>query len=107
METWIWKNQRPDHMDGCHDDSLTCLAMGMFVIQFYVIKNDKDKAMSKTILISFRVNNMGRNNKPQSYDYGEPISKTRPMPFYTSTNNKKARDKRLNATLLLCGFKRK
>lgn len=107
METWIWKNQRPDHMDGCHDDSLTCLAMGMFVIQFYVIKNDKDKAMSKTILISFRVNNMGRNNKPQSYDYGEPISKTRPMPFYTSTSNKKARDKRLNATLLLCGFKRK
>ena len=107
METWIWKNQRPDHMDGCHDDSLTCLAMGMFVIQFYVIKNDKDKAMSKTILISFRVNNMGRNNKPQSYDYDEPISKTRPMPFYTSTNNKKARDKRLNATLLLCGFKRK
>lgn len=107
METWIWKNQRPDHMDGCHDDSLTCLAMGMFVIQFYVIKNDKDKALSKTILISFRVNNMGRNNKPQSYDYDEPISKTRPMPFYTSTNNKKARDKRLNATLLLCGFKRK
>ena len=107
METWIWKNQRPDHMDGCHDDSLTCLAMGMFVIQFYVIKNDKDKAMSKTILISFRVNNMGRNNKSQTYDYGEPISNTRPMPFYTSTNNKKARDKRLNATLLLCGFKRR
>jgi len=107
METWIWKNQRPDHMDGCHDDSLTCLAMCMFVIQFYVIKNDKDKAMSKTILISFRVNNMGRNNKSQTYDYGEPISNTRPMPFYTSASNKRVRDKKLNATLLLCGFKRR
>lgn len=107
METWIWKNQRPDHMDGCHDDSLTCLAMCMFVIQFYVIKNDKDKSMSKTMLISFRVNNTNRNNKSQLYNNNEPISKTRPMPFYTSVNNKKSRDKKLNATLLLCGFKRK
>jgi len=107
METWIWKNQRPDHMDGCHDDSLTCLAMCMFVIQFYVIKNDKDKAMSKTILVSFRVNNMGRNGKAKVYDYKEPISAVRPMPFYTSANNKRARDKKLNATLLLCGFKRR
>lgn len=35
LDTWIYKNGRPDHQDGCHDDTLTCLAMGMFVYKFH------------------------------------------------------------------------
>ena len=29
LDTWIYKGDagRIDHMDGCHDDTLTCLAM--------------------------------------------------------------------------------
>lgn len=104
METWIWKNQRPDHMDGCHDDSLTCLSMAMFVIQFYVIKNDKDKSLQKTILVSFRVNNMGKDNRPQVYEYNEPVSKTRPMPFYSPTTQRSTQQKRMKAMLMLSGF---
>ena len=36
LETWIYKGDqgRIDHMDGAHDDTLTCLAMGLFVMQF-------------------------------------------------------------------------
>lgn len=107
MDTWIWKNGRPDHMDGCHDDSLTCLAMGLFVIQFYVIKNDKDKALSKKMLVSFRVNNMAKDNRPQAYDYSQPISNTRPMPFYTSGNQERKRQQQMIAMLMLSGFKKR
>jgi len=35
LDTWIFKNGRQDHQDGCHDDTLTCLAMGMFVYKFH------------------------------------------------------------------------
>jgi hypothetical protein len=107
MDTWIWKNGRPDHMDGCHDDSLTCLAMALFVIQFYVIKNDKEKALSKKILTSFRVNNMARDNKPIVMENNTPISKTTPMPFYSSGNRDRQRQKQMVAMMMLAGFKKK
>jgi len=107
MDTWIWKNGRPDHMEGCHDDSLTCLAMTLFVIQFYVIKSDKDKALSKQILKSFRVNNLGKDNKPIAMEDNTPISNTRPMPFYTRGNMERQRQKQMVAMLMLAGFRKK
>lgn len=38
LDTWIYKGTaaRIDHQDGCHDDTLTCLAMGMFVAQYHL-----------------------------------------------------------------------
>ena len=107
MDTWIWKNGRPDHMDGCHDDSLTCLAMALFVIQFYVIKNDKDKSLVKTMLVSFRVNNMERNGASKQYEYDKPVSNGRPMPFYSSNNQEKQRQQQMRGLLMLAGFVKK
>lgn len=107
MDTWIWKNGRPDHMDGCHDDSLTCLAMALFVIQFYVIKNDKDKSLVKTMLVSFRVNNMERNGASKQYEYDKPVSNGRPMPFYSSNNQEKQRKQQMRGLLMLAGFVKK
>lgn len=107
MDTWIWKSGRPDHMDGCHDDSLTCLAMGLFVIQFYVIKSDRDKSKSHVMLRSFRVNNAGRESSRQDITYNEPISNTRPMPFYGGESNERRRQKQMAAMLMLAGFKKR
>ena len=36
LDTWVFKNGKQDHQDGCHDDTLTCLAMGMFVYKFHM-----------------------------------------------------------------------
>lgn len=107
MDTWIWKSGRPDHMDGCHDDSLTCLAMGLFVIQFYVIKSDRDKSKSHVMLRSFRVNNAGREASRQDITYNEPISNTRPMPFYGGGSDERRRQKQMAAMLMLAGFKKR
>lgn len=57
LDTWVFKNGRPDHMDGCHDDLLTCLAMGLFVMQYYMLKTDKLKQKDKQIMGSWFVNN--------------------------------------------------
>lgn len=104
MDTWVWKNGRPDHMDGCHDDSLTCLSMGLFVIQYYVIKNDKDKGLSKVMLKSFR-SSRSLNVRHDGSESGAPILPSRTMPFYTSSARERDRERMVKATLLLCGFR--
>lgn len=66
LDTWIFKNGRIDHKDGCHDDTLTCLAMGLFVMIYSINKKlemkIKDEAMLKAMI---NVNNRiihGENN---------------------------------------------
>ena len=54
LQTWIWKNGRQDHMDGKHDDTITCLAMGLFVMQYSMGRQlqmkSKDEAMLKAMI---------------------------------------------------------
>lgn len=108
MDTWIFKNNRANHMDGCHDDSLMCLAMALFVIQFYVIKSDKEKSLTKTMLKSFRVNNMGENSLRKSIlNNNEPISNNYPRPFYSTTERSRQQKQQMVAMLMLTGYKKK
>lgn len=58
LDTWVFKNGRPDHMDGSHDDLLTCLSMGLFVLQYYLIKTDKMKTKDVAMVKSWVVNNI-------------------------------------------------
>ena len=50
LETWIFKNGRIDHKDGCHDDNLTCLAMGLFVLEYSIKSKIKAKKMDIAML---------------------------------------------------------
>lgn len=58
LETWIFKGDtgRMDHMDGAHDDSITCLAMGLFVMQFSLSKIENAKHKDAAILSSYMMN---------------------------------------------------
>lgn len=77
METWIFKGaaKRIDHMDGCHDDTLTCTAMALFVIQYSIVKMERSKETDATILSSFIVNRISSGERPKLRD-GQPISST-------------------------------
>lgn len=105
LETWIFKNGRPDHMDGCHDDSLTCLAMGLFVMQFSMLRNEKLKSKDQVIINSWMINNnRSVNNKP-TIGNTINISNTR-MPFYSTRSKTEQQKARFNAMLLLGGIKK-
>lgn len=84
LNTWIFKGEtaRIDHMDGAHDDTLTSLAMGLFVMQYTVnrIQNTvkKDKAILNAYLMAGAIN----MNKPK-INYGQPITPNNGLPFYT------------------------
>lgn len=106
METWVWKNGRPDHMDGMHDDTLTCLSMGLFIMKFYMLKNERTKEKDGQIIKSWRVNNAANSNR-DSIKLRErvAISEDRRLPFYSSIQMEKDRQHRINAMILLGGFK--
>lgn len=106
LDTWIFKNGRPDHMDGAHDDLLTCLAMGLFVMQFYMLKSEKQKTKDKCIVKSWYVNN-ANNTTPSTRQLKEEenINKydRRFDPFMF--DSKKQERMRMAACIMLGGFK--
>jgi hypothetical protein len=69
-------------MEGSHDDTLTSLAMGLFVMQYTVnrIQNTvkKDKAILNAYLMAGAIN----MNKPK-LNYGSPITPKNGLPFYS------------------------
>ena len=106
METWVWKNGRPDHMDGMHDDTLTCLSMGVFIMQFYMLKNERNKEKDAQIIKSWRVNNIQNSNRDSiKLKDKVDISSERVLPFYSSIQMEQDRKHRINAMILLGGFK--
>ena len=108
METWIFKNGRPDHMDGCHDDSLTCLSMGLFVMQYFMLKNERDKSKDTSIVKSWVINNSANNDRiTRKLNDHVTISLNRKLPFYSTQQIDKMEKQRINAMILLGGFKTK
>lgn len=97
LDTWIFVNGRIDHKDGCHDDTLTCLAMTLFVMAFSINKQvqakSKDAAMLQAMIsINSRIIKKEQNKKSSA-----------PIPMVISTqklSNDKANIYKANMWLL-------
>jgi hypothetical protein len=50
---------------------------------------------------------MARDNKPIVLENDTPISRTKPMPIYSSGSRERQRQKQMAAMLLLAGFRKK
>lgn len=91
LDTWIYKGTaaRIDHQDGCHDDTLTCLAMGTFVLNFSMKKFQqavaKDKIILKAWTTSANLPNTNITVKKTTEISIEPTKKFI-MPIYKSEN---------------------
>lgn len=95
LDTWIYKGPtaRIDHQDGCHDDTLTCLAMAVFVMQYSMKKvletKEKDKAMLKAWVAgrTITAETATHNIKYKTEISIEP-KKSYVMPFYKGGETK-------------------
>ena len=87
LDTWIYKGEqgRIDHMDGCHDDTLTCLAMGLFVMQFSLVRLQQAKRTDAAILSSW----VNSTSVQITITHNNSISMqpNNVMPFYKGNNN--------------------
>lgn len=107
MDTWIYKNGRPDHMAGYHDDALMCLAMAMFILEYYLRKKEKNKARTERMIASWRVNNGNTPSKERAEEQSNINSvhpKHRP-PFYSSRQREDRERQRLMAMIMLGGYR--
>ena len=90
LDTWIYKGTaaRIDHQDGAHDDTLTCLAMGIFVINFSLKRLMAAQEKNKTILKSWVNSNSLKKYCDVEKDNSTNKKKSYPMPFYTNSTIK-------------------
>ena len=90
LDTWIFKGDtgRMDHMHGSHDDTITCLAMALFVMQFSLSKLESVKSKDASILKAYM---MANGNSVSNYNRGSSVD-MRPknsLPFYNEKSMKK------------------
>lgn len=105
LETWVYKNGRPDHMDGCHDDTLTCLAMGLFVMEHSMLKMEKTKQRDVAMLRSWKVNSASRDERPRTYVKNNTnIASKYKMPFYSTRKMDEKKKRQLMAAMMLGGI---
>jgi hypothetical protein len=80
MKTFIYKNGRPDHMEGYHDDLLMAMAMCLWVIEHSFKNLERLEKQTKAILNSWLA---GSNNKPTTTvvnkETGEKVTKINPQ----------------------------
>ena len=88
LETWIYKGEaaRIDHMDGCHDDTLTCLAMGMFVMKYSLGKLEAARVRDAAFLKAWVNTAMitAQKELPQRQSAADGVKPKFNMPFYTN-----------------------
>jgi len=104
LDTWIYKGPagRIDHQDGAHDDTLTCLAMGIFVMYFsmqkYIADKQKDSSILKAWVTANDPDSRYNSQIIVTKEYNEK-KKNYPMPFYSTRgipNMNKSRTARFN-----------
>ena len=91
LDTWIYKGTqaRMDHMDGFHDDTITCLAMGLFVMEFSFNKIERAQKTDTANMQGFLVGNQIRQSIDKKNNVVNiEITKKYAMPFITGNESK-------------------
>jgi hypothetical protein len=106
LETWVFKNGRPDHMDGFHDDLLTCLSMVVYVMEYSLLRNELQKKKDSAMLGAWFMNNKkyedNYTHKIKDTVYASRDTKMKYNPF---TMRRNVDDKKvLNGCIMLGGF---
>lgn len=106
LETWVFKNGRPDHMDGFHDDLLTSMAMGLYVMEYSILRNEaqkkKDSAMLDAWFINTKKNSDTYSRNMEKSMYITKNTRNAINPF--TTRREKDEKRILNACIMLGGF---
>lgn len=113
LETWVFKNGRPDHMSGCHDDAIYATAMGLFVLQYSMLRGDMSREKTVAMIKSWMVNGPRSISKPEQPNFSGNVKFSIKYPEKNYNNfspfeTKTQQDKRhMQGCILLGGFGRK
>jgi thiaminase len=65
MKTFVYKNGRPDHMDGYHDDLIMALAMCLWVLEHSFKNLERLEKQTKAMLSSWVGGAASNNNESE------------------------------------------
>ena len=97
LKTWVWKNGRPDHQSGSHDDTITAFAMGIFIYLYSIKKLEAVKEKNRAILKIMVSAQNAVNGVGEVKEMSEKTKKV-PMPFYTTGALEMASMKKIDPT---------
>lgn len=110
LETWIFKNGRPDHMTSAHDDNLTCLAMGLFIAVYHMIRNERQKSKDVQIVKSWFMNSPYKTDYSSSRLKSDMSIEPDKHTYYLSGDNdfktKNEEKSKMNAMLMLTRWRK-
>jgi len=87
LRTFVYRNGRPDHMDGYHDDIIMAYAMPIFIVQTSFKKLEQVEKQTKAMLDSW-VNTSNKNSTPVSNNnYTNPFFVNSPTENPKQNNN--------------------
>jgi len=97
MKTFIYKNGRPDHMEGYHDDLLMAIGMALWVLEYSFKNLEKANAQNKAILNSWSTGGTGTSPTKGNYSDGfvsknNKGKKTAARPKFNSNTSKNMQD---------------
>ena len=107
LDTWIFKgeNARMDHMEGAHDDTITSLAMGLFVMQYSFNRIQSTIKRDKAILNAYMMTNSYKVTQP-NVGNGNYMQPKNGLPFYSAKNMKEYNSTSFGSYMWLFGGKK-
>ncbi len=95
MKTFIYKNGRPDHMDGYHDDLLMAMAMCLWVIEHSFKNLERLEKQNKAMLSSWVVGSPATKEEPASGNFVSKENRNKvatPKPKFNPVISKNMQD---------------
>ena len=93
MKTFVYKNGRPDHMEGYHDDLLMAFGMPLWVLEHSFKKLEKVKSQTKAMLASWKVGGAKPIEEPGGFvPRGQKGKKVLPKPNFHKSVSKGMQD---------------
>lgn len=109
MKTFVYRNGRPDHMEGKHDDLLMGLGMALWVLEHSFKKLEKLEKQTKAMLNSWVM--VGDSNGDDKYQGNNFVAKNMrnkesiPKPKFSETVRKNMQDPNGDYMWLFSGMK--
>ena len=88
LKTFVYRNGRPDHMDGYHDDIIMALAMPLFVVQTTFKKLKQAETQTRAMLDSWTTVTNGSNKINPKQIHTNPFYSNTPT-YHPNPNHKK------------------
>lgn len=106
MKTFIYKNGKPDHMPGYHDDLLMAFAMPLWVLEHSFKKLEKLNKQNKAMLSSWKVGSSNTGDEEGGFvPANQRNKKALPKPKFSSQVSKNMQDPKGNYLWLFSGLK--